>query len=188
MDVGAWRRDTRARLIEARQQIPPSEHHRASSVIVSLLEDVLGKLPPQILSAYWPFKAEVDLRDLLGHLQDDGWRTSLPAVVRPRAPLEFLLWTRDSQMDEGVYGIPVPRDRHPVIPTIVVIPLVAFDAMNYRLGYGGGFFDRTLAAMDPRPRTIGVGFELCRLGTIYPSPQDIPLDLIVTETGVQGTW
>ena len=88
-------------------------------------------------------------------------------------------------MDSGVYGIPVPRIRIPVLPDVIVIPLVGFDAQNFRLGYGAGYFDITLAALEPRPLTIGVGFEVARLETIYPHPNDIPLDLIVTEAGVQ---
>ncbi len=66
----------------------------------------------------------------------------------------------------------------------MLIPLVGFDAQGYRLGYGGGYFDRTLAALSPRPRTIGVGFELGRLATIDPQPHDIPFDIIVTEAGI----
>jgi 5-formyltetrahydrofolate cyclo-ligase len=101
-------------------------------------------------------------------------------------PLEFLRWAVDTEMDAGVYGIPFPKLRELVIPQIIVLPLVAFDSANYRLGYGAGYFDITLASMTPRPRSIGVGFELSRIETIYPLPTDIPLDLIITEAGVQG--
>jgi 5-formyltetrahydrofolate cyclo-ligase len=90
------------------------------------------------------------------------------------------------EMDKGAYGIPVPRTREVVTPSVVIAPLVGFDQNNYRLGYGGGFFDRTLGAMSPRPRTIGVGFTLSGLETIHPSESDIPMDYIVTESGVRG--
>ena len=184
MDVAAWRRETRARLIGAREHIPPEERERSSVKIVSFLEEILETLPPRNLSAYLPFKAEVDLRGLLGRLHVKGWTTAVPSVVSKGVALEFLQWTPETEMESGVYGIPVPRIRIPVLPDVMVIPLVAFDVQNFRLGYGGGYFDFTLAGLQPRPRTIGVGFELARLDTIYPHPNDIPLDLIVTEAGV----
>lgn len=185
MDVAAWRRETRARLIAQRQQIPPDEHRHASLKIERFLEETLSALPPQTISAYWPFQAEVDLRGLIDRLRAQGWTAALPLVVKKRSPLEFLRWVSDSEMDEGVYGIPVPRIRVPVQPDVVVIPLVGFDAQNFRLGYGAGYFDITLAALQPRPRTIGIGFELARLETIHPHTADIPLDLIITEAGIQ---
>jgi 5-formyltetrahydrofolate cyclo-ligase len=185
MDVAAWRRETRARLIAQRQQIPPEEHRHFSLKIEGFLESLLLDQPPQTLSAYWPFQAEVDLRGFVDRLCAKGWIASLPLVVRKRSPLEFLRWFADAEMDEGVYGIPVPRIRIPVQPDVVIIPLVGFDAQNFRLGYGAGYFDITLAALQPRPRTIGIGFELARLETIHPHPADIPLDFIITEAGIQ---
>jgi 5-formyltetrahydrofolate cyclo-ligase len=184
MDVAAWRREMRARLIDARLGISPREHERSSRTIENRIEGILGSLPPQILSAYWPFKAEVDLRPLINRLQDRGWVTALPSVVHRRSPLEFLEWTEGMEMDLGPYDIPVPRNRKIVRPTVVIAPLVAFDRNNYRLGYGSGFFDITLAALQPPPLTIGVGFEIAGVETIHPLPTDIPLNLIVTEAGV----
>src|SRR5689334_23025099 len=158
MDVAVWRRETRARLIQQRLQISPDEHRHASLKIEGLLEETLSALPPQTLSAYWPFQAEVDLRGVIDRLRAKGWTASLPLVVKKRSPLEFLRWAADAEMDDGDYGIPVPRIRIPVQPNVVVIPLVGFDAQNFRLGYGAGYFDITLAALSPRPRTIGIGF------------------------------
>jgi 5-formyltetrahydrofolate cyclo-ligase len=185
MDIVAWRKETRPRLIEERLQIPPEEHQRASLAIERSLEEILETLPPQIISTYWPFKGEVDLRNLMQRLRDRGWTTALPCVVGPRTALEFLRWTADSEMDSGVYGIPIPKIRELVRPDIVVTPLVAFDEQNYRLGYGAGYFDITLAGMQPRPRSIGIGFELCRMDTIYPLPTDVPMDFVITEAGIQ---
>ncbi|HEX7968557.1 MAG TPA: 5-formyltetrahydrofolate cyclo-ligase, partial [Stellaceae bacterium] len=84
-------------------------------------------------------------------------------------------------MESGAFDIPAPKARQVVRPDILVVPLVGFDAANYRLGYGGGYFDRTLAALDPRPVTVGAGFEASRIATIFPQPHDIALDYIVTE-------
>jgi 5,10-methenyltetrahydrofolate synthetase len=185
MDIVAWRKQTRPRLIEERLQIPADEHQRASTAIEHSLEQLLESLPAQTISTYWPFKGEVDLRNLMQRLRDKGWTTALPHVVAPRTALEFIHWTADSEMDPGVYGIPVPKIREQVRPDIVVTPLVAFDQRNYRLGYGAGYFDITLGAMQPRPRSIGIGFELCRMETIYPLPTDVPMDFVITEAGIQ---
>jgi 5,10-methenyltetrahydrofolate synthetase len=185
MDVFAWRRETRARLIAQRLSIPGEEHLRLSLKIEQLVEEVLLDLPPQTVSAYWPFQAEVDLRGLIERLRVKGWTAALPFVVKKGSPLEFHRWVADAEMDQGVYGIPVPRIRVPVQPDVSILPLVGFDAQNFRLGYGAGYYDITLAALQPRPRTIGVGFELSRLETIHPHPSDIPLDLIITEAGIQ---
>jgi 5,10-methenyltetrahydrofolate synthetase len=184
MDVAAWRREMRARLIDSRLRISAEEHERSSRAIVNHVEGILGPIPPQTISAYWPFKGEVDLRPLMGRLQAMGWITALPSVVRRRSPLEFLEWRDGMEMDLGPYDIPVPRNRKVVRPDVVIAPLVAFDRNNYRLGYGSGFFDITLAALQPPPLTIGVGFEISGVETIHPLPTDIPLNLIVTEAGV----
>jgi 5-formyltetrahydrofolate cyclo-ligase len=186
MDVAGWRRETRARLVEERLQIPADEHRVASQKIEAALEEVLNGMPPQILSVYWPYRGEVDLRALMDRLRHRGWTTALPSVVARRTPLEFFRWAADSEMHEtGAYGIPVPASKELVKPSVVITPLVAFDAKNYRLGYGAGYFDVTLGNLDPRPLAIGVGFEMNRVDTIYPMETDIPMDIVVTEEGVQ---
>ena len=185
MDLAAWRRQTRARLIEARQQIPAVEHQEASLRIEGFLEEVLHPLPPQIVSAYWPFKGEVDLRALLERLEVRGWTPALPSVVGRGKPLEFLRWVSGAEMDVQSFGIPVPRVREVVQPSVVIMPLVGFDSLNYRLGYGAGYFDITLASMQPMPCSIGIGLELSRLDTIHPLSTDVPVDLVITEKGTQ---
>ena len=87
-------------------------------------------------------------------------------------------------MTTGVYDIPIPLDTEPLQPDILLIPLTGFDDAGYRLGYGGGYFDRTVVALTPRPLTLGVGFELSRVSSIQPQPHDQPMDLIVSEAGV----
>jgi len=97
----------------------------------------------------------------------------------------FRHWTPETRMQRGDWNIPVPppeADR--LIPAITLAPLVGWDGNGYRLGYGGGYFDRTLAAVSPRPFTIGIGYQAARLTTIHPQPHDIPLDLILTEAGI----
>jgi len=99
----------------------------------------------------------------------------------------FRPWHADIAMSQDQHGIPIPAATEPrsaAHPDIVLLPLVAFDAHGYRLGYGGGYFDRTLAAVVPRPLAIGVGYELCRTESTCPQPHDVALDLMVTEAGV----
>jgi 5-formyltetrahydrofolate cyclo-ligase len=89
-------------------------------------------------------------------------------------------------MERGIWDIPVPKPGKPVLPTLLFVPLVGFDDAGYRLGHGGGYYDRTLAALSPRPAAIGVGYAATRLETIHPQPHDIPMDAIATEAGM--TW
>ena len=185
MDLAVWRRETRARLIEARQNIPAGDHQRWSLAIEASVEEALSPLPPQTFSLYWPFKGEVDLRALAERLEMKGWKAALPSVVGRGKPLEFLRWISGAEMDVQSFGIPVPRVREVVHPTVVIMPLVGFDAQNYRLGYGAGYFDMTLASMEPMPFSLGIGFALQRLDTIHPLPTDVPVDLVVTEEGVR---
>jgi 5,10-methenyltetrahydrofolate synthetase len=86
-------------------------------------------------------------------------------------------------MVEDRYGIHIPARGAALRPDAILMPLNAFDAAGYRLGYGGGYFDRSLAALSPRPRAVGVGFELARIDSIRPQAHDLPMDFIVTEAG-----
>ena len=87
-------------------------------------------------------------------------------------------------MTQDPHGIPVPATQETPLPTVLLVPLVAFDSAGYRLGYGGGYFDRTLAACAVRPLTIGVGHALSQVSSTYPVPHDMPLDAVVTEAGL----
>lgn len=176
------RRRQRERLIAARLAVPAALHREWSGAIERALLALLPTLPGRCLGLYWPHKAEFDPRPLAAALIVQGWRCALPAVTDRRGPLEYRPWQPGAAMEAGAYDIPVPATHAAVRPDIVVAPLVGFDAANYRLGYGGGYFDRTLTAMAPRPLAIGVGFELGRLPSIFPRPHDVPMDLIVTET------
>ncbi len=146
---------------------------------------LLQERPGIILGVYWPFQAEFDPRPLIDWLIATGSAVALPAVVDKRGPLEYRAWRPGEKLVDGVWDIPIPERRRIVVPEAVLAPLVGFDRECYRLGYGGGYFDRTLAALTPRPWAIGVGFELSQLETIYPQDFDIPMDLIVTEASVR---
>jgi 5,10-methenyltetrahydrofolate synthetase len=110
-----------------------------------------------------------------------GGRTALPIVVEKGQPLIFRAWKQGDRLEKGVWNIPIPAEGDPILPDIVISPVVGVDPNRYRLGYGGGFYDRTLAAMPRKPLVIGIGYELQRIPTIYPQQHDIPMDRIVTE-------
>jgi len=182
--VKAWRRAERERLLALRQGLPVAERRRWGEQIDAALRALLTERPG-ILGVYWPFRAEFDPRPLIDWAVAAGRTIALPVVVDKKGPLEYRTWRPGEPLVDGVWNIPVPENRGIVIPTIVLAPLVGFDRACYRLGYGGGYFDRTLAALSPRPFAIGIGFDLQQIDTIYPQPFDVPMDVIVTEAGAR---
>jgi 5,10-methenyltetrahydrofolate synthetase len=183
-DVMRWRKSERERLIAARLAIPAGERRLCSERIAGWLDEALGNISGRIVSAYWSFRGEPDLRPWMEALAERGGICALPVVVQRHAPLTFRSWRRGDALEPGVWHIPVPSDGPSVTPDIVIAPVVGFDSACYRLGYGGGFFDRTLAAFPRPPRIIGVGYARQAIRTIYPQAHDVPMDRIVTETGV----
>jgi 5-formyltetrahydrofolate cyclo-ligase len=133
-------------------------------------------------------KGEIDLVGLLRDLAPEIREAALPVVVEKRRPLEFWRFTpRSKLVNRGPWHIPSPAERNLVEPDVFIVPLIGFDAAGYRLGYGGGYYDRTLATRAQRALVIGVGHELGRLPTIHPQPHDIPMHAIVTELEVAET-
>lgn len=188
-DVARWRKARRAELLAQRRALSVDVRGAAGSAIAghlrSFLETRFGGASGTVLSAYWPIKGEPDLRKLMAALHADNVRVALPVVETRAAPLVFRRWKPDTEMVRGDWNIPVPPpDAARVVPDIVLAPVMGWDACGFRLGYGGGYFDRTLAVLRPRPFAIGIGFEAARLPTIFAQPHDIALDVIVTETGV----
>jgi 5-formyltetrahydrofolate cyclo-ligase len=183
-DLTAWRRARRSELIERRLAASPEEREAWDVAIEATLETLLRNLRPALLGFYWPMRAEFDPRPLVLRLHAEGLRAALPAISQPRAPMHYRPWAPDAPMVPGVYEIPVPQDTTMVKPDVVLAPLVGFDPQKFRLGYGGGYFDRTLAALAPKPVTIGVGYELARLPSVQPHDFDLPMDHIVTEAGL----
>jgi 5-formyltetrahydrofolate cyclo-ligase len=176
----ALRRDKLA----ARLALDAAAHAGLSADLEQHLSALLLPLPPQTLAFCAPVRGEFDARPLTSRLIGLGWRAAMPVVTAVDAPMSFRAWTPASAMGADRYGIPIPADGAALMPDIVLLPLLAFDAQGFRLGYGGGYFDRTLAAMVPRPQAIGVGFELGRVANIRPQAHDARLDAIVTEAGV----
>ena len=183
-DVARWRKAERERLIAERLAIASTERTRLTERLLTALEAEIGDPADEIVSLYWPFRGEPDLRPLIEHVIDRGGEIALPVVIEKARPLRFRTWAPGEALVRGVWNILVPDKGRIVHPTVVISPVVGFDPRNYRLGYGGGFYDRTLASLPARPRVIGVGFSSAAVATIYPQPHDIPMDVIVTENGV----
>jgi 5,10-methenyltetrahydrofolate synthetase len=179
-----FRAELRREKLAARMALAAATHAALSARLEQHLAALLLPLAPQTLAFCAPVRGEFDARPLASRLIGRGWRAALPVVTAVDAPMHFHAWTPSSAMGADRYGIPVPLDGAELMPDIVLLPLVAFDAQGFRLGYGGGYFDRTLAAMVPRPLAIGVGFELARVPDIRPQAHDIGLDAVVTECGV----
>ena len=177
----AWRREQRAALIAARLAMPSDERREIIRLIRQRLNTYLQDHRPAVLGGYWPIRREFNpLSALRAHLAS-GASVALPVITKKNHPLEFRLWTPGAAMKIGVYDIPYPADGAAVLPDTLLVPMVGFDAAGYRLGYGGGYYDRTAAALAPRPRLVGIAFESAQLSSIQPLPHDIPMDCIITE-------
>jgi 5-formyltetrahydrofolate cyclo-ligase len=180
-DVKRWRKAERERLIAARLAVSADARMAMSQRIAESLDAVIGDIAGRMVSLYWPFRGEPDLRPWMASVNERGGRTALPVVVEKGRPLIFRAYTPGDRLEKGVWNIPIPAEGDPALPDVVISPIVGIDPGQYRLGYGGGFFDRTLAGMPFKPLVIGVGYELQRIATIYPQPHDIPMDRVVTE-------
>lgn len=184
-DVARWRKSERQRLIDLRLAIPARDRQRHAEQVMARLDELIVDRDAAIVSVYWPFRAELNLRGWMQSMVDNGARIALPVVEERAQPLVFRQWMPDARMEPGIWNIPVPVDGEIVQPTHVIAPLVGFDPRGYRLGYGGGYFDRTLAGMHERqqyPLVVGVGHSVARISTIYPQAHDIPMHRIVTES------
>lgn len=180
-DNTAWRRALRQDMTRRRAALAGAEHEALSARIVA---HALAALPrPKVAAFCWPIKHEPDLRALLASWTSTQVRAVLPVVVAENAPLRFREWTPDSRLAPDRYGIPTPTAGEWLTPGLILLPLNGFDDAGYRLGYGGGYFDRTLAALTPRPLAVGVGFEISRVASIRPEAHDQRLDWIITENG-----
>ena len=186
-DPAVFRDALRREKIAARRALAPAVHAAASARICDHLAGFLAARPSGALGWCVAVRGEVDCLPLAAALVAAGWSLSMPVVEASNAPMRFRGWHPGAPMGVDPHGIPVPATTECAPPGILLLPVVAFDVAGYRLGYGGGYFDRTLAALatqGKRPLTIGVGFDLARVDSIRPAPHDIPLDAVVTESGL----
>ena len=176
------RQELRDKLLAARQSL--QNRAEVERALVARVSRWLRTMPVTRLAFYWPIRGEPDLRRIiLAWLGEDVQRRAgLPVIVDKL--LEFAPWSADTPMADGPLGIAAPSRHARMTPQLLLIPCVGIDSLRYRLGFGGGYYDRTLAALNPRPVTVGIAFECTRVPTIGPQPHDVRLDLVVTEAGV----
>lgn len=179
-----WKQQQRMRLRKLRQQIPAEQRIHWNEAITAALTLGFPALKHQRIGFYWPHQGEYDPLPAMTFLRIRGATLALPEVVGRDESLRFIEWWPGVPMKKDLYGIPVPDNTKEISVDAIVIPMLGFDEHGYRLGYGSGYFDRTLAAMNPRPLSIGVAFEMLRLPTIYPQQHDIAMDYIVTEHSI----
>ena len=183
------KKSQRKALIEQRLNMPDRQQRAA------LLQDVMriwlvGR-PDTVIGAYWPIKGEFDPLPALHRWKEDGElidqpqprRIGLPVVDKVHKTMVFHAWYPGCRMEEDAYGIPKPKDTEVIAPTLLFISCVGYGAGGHRLGYGGGFYDRTLAILEPRPYTVGLGFTQGFLPDLEPQAHDIALDAILNENG-----
>lgn len=179
--IMARRRIRRRDLLAQRMGLSQEEHRRLSTKVLSGLMEVFPALRASRVGIYWPSRRQINVFPLAKRILADGGEISLPVMLDRRRPLQFRAWKPGDPLAAGPRDTLIPRDGAAVRPEALIVPLVGFDTACHRLGDGDGCYDRTLAASDPRPLTIGIGFEFMRLATIDPLPHDISMDFIVTE-------
>ncbi|WP_332825115.1 5-formyltetrahydrofolate cyclo-ligase [Ramlibacter sp.] len=189
MDSSDQKKLVRKKLIEQRLAMP-DRHHRAEQLQRVMRIWLVGR-PDTVIGAYWPIKGEFDPLPALHRWKEDGElldqpqlrRIGLPVVDKLHRTLKFHAWFPGCPMEEDAYGIPKPKDTEVVVPTLLFVPCVGYGVGGYRLGYGGGFYDRTLAQLRPKPHTVGLGFAAGFLPNLQPEPHDVALDAILNEMG-----
>lgn len=179
--VSGWRDRERSRLIGVRRAMTSQDRAEKTARIAENLQRLIGGAGTKVVSLYWPIRGEPDLRMLLPWVEETGGKCCLPVVVEKGQALAFHSWTSTTPMKRTIWSLAEPADGHEVAPDIILAPVIGIDREGYRLGYGGGYFDRTLAVLRKPAMVIGIGFTEQKIRTIYPQPHDIPMNWIVTD-------
>ena len=201
----------RKTLIEQRLNLP--DRLQRAELLQRVLRIWLLGRSDTVIGAYWPIKGEFDPLPALYRWQEDALlepsiaglkngakaepvmateslahhlprKIGLPVVNKQTRTLTFHAWYPGCPMEEDAYGIPKPKDTELLVPTLLLVPCVGWGPGGYRLGYGGGFYDRTLASYQPQPVTVGLGYSIGWLPELQPEPHDMALDAILSDEGV----
>ncbi len=179
----------RARARALRADIPETDRIGTGVRAAALFLDAIPLPAASVISVYWPLEAEFDSRPLMEVLLKNGHAIALPAVVGAKQPLVFRHWKPGDAMAQSSFGIKEPlAEAGDVQPDLIVAPLVAYNAQGFRLGYGGGFYDRTLRVLRetaPDLLAVGLGFAAQVMAELPYDDSDEPLDWLVSERGVQ---
>lgn len=173
------------RQLQAERLALPDRHRRALH-LQEVLRVWLVSRPETAIGAYWPIKGEFDALPALYRWSEGGpgRRIGLPVVERDTRRLCFHVWYPGCPMEDDAYGIPKPKGTEAFAPSLLLVPCVGWGPRGVRLGYGGGFYDRTLAALAPRPHTAGLAYAHGHIPWLRAEPHDVPLDAVLTEDGV----
>jgi 5-formyltetrahydrofolate cyclo-ligase len=176
----------RQRALAARQQAHDALPATGAAAATAHLLASIGPAQGLTVAGYMPMRSEIDPLPAMDALHAAGARICVPVIAGKGLPLDFREWTPTAPLIDGPFGARVPEQGDWLIPDTLIVPLVAFDARCNRLGYGGGFYDRTLARLKASGpvRAIGFAFEAQRLPDIPTVATDIALDCIVTEAGI----
>lgn len=180
-----WRHAVRRALLDWRSALDVVTHKHLSDQVRTHFGSFLKDRPAATVGFYWPIRNEIDLCPVMRNHLAGGGRAALPVVSGKDQPMVFHEWRADTEMVPGFARIPEPCGTDRVTPHVLLAPLVGFDRAGYRLGYGGGFFDRTLGALERKPLVVGIGFEATRLDDILPHQYDVPVDVLITDQGVR---
>ena len=186
-DIGAAKAALRIRAHLARASLDAGQREEAAREACRHFFQAIALPSGDVVAGYWRVRDEMDCQPILLGLMKSGQPVVLPVVVGENEPLEMRLWQADESLREAGFGTLAPPDNAPKAqPDIVIMPLLGFDAQGTRLGYGGGYYDRTLAAMPKRPMLVGLAFAIQEFDAIPHEDHDVPLHAIVTENGVRS--
>lgn len=170
----------------ARAALSAEERSDAAKAVAQLFFEEIAYTPEDVIAGYWRIRDELDCQPILIRLMDSGQKVVLPVVEGDDAPLDLRVWEADQPLYEAGFGTLAPSDLAPrAEPDIVLMPLLGFDNSGTRLGYGGGYYDRTLAHIGKKPLLIGLAFAAQELAHVPREAHDVPLDAVVTESGVR---
>ena len=190
MDRSEQKRALRKQLVAQRLAMP--DRMQRCELLQRVVRIWLVNRPDTVIGAYWPIKGEFDPLPALHRWKEDGElldepqprRIGLPVVDKLHKTLKFHAWFPGCPMEEDAYGIPKPKDTEVIVPSLLFVPCVGYGTGGFRLGYGGGFYDRALATLQPKPYTVGLGFTNGFVEELEPEPHDVPLDTILNDNGV----
>lgn len=182
-DHEVQRRALRTHLLAARAALTPHERARREAALAAHVAAWLASSPLQRLAFYWPIRDEPDLCSAVADWLAADPRRSAALPVVEGDTLAFAPWRPQTPMATGRFDIPEPATTERIAPQLLLIPCVGFDAARFRLGYGGGFYDRTLVRLKYRPVTCGIAFDVARVDSISPQPHDVRLDAVLTDEG-----
>ena len=184
MDLGEAKRKARIDAGARRAAAHAARHEQAPKVLATRGLPFARALDQRVLTGFFPYKSEISVLPLLARLAGEGWQLAMPVVVAEGKPLVFRAWEPGGDTEPGIWGIPVPpATAEELVPDVLLVPMLAFDAAGYRLGYGGGFYDRTLVGLrgEKTVVAIGVAYSGQEMESVPRGPLDQPLDYIMTE-------